>query len=109
MMMAAGAVTGEGAPSAMSIVLPSSATEEGAQDVRSRSGNVLDTARSLHLIDEFGADALRFTLTSMAAHEARDLKLSKDRIAGYHQLRARSCGTPPRFAEMNDCKPVPGF
>jgi valyl-tRNA synthetase len=40
----------------------------------------------LELIDEYGADAVRFTLASMAAM-GRDLKLSKDRIAGLPQLR----------------------
>jgi valyl-tRNA synthetase len=45
-------------------------------------GNVLDP---LELVDEYGADALRFTLTSMAAM-GRDLKLSKDRIQGYRNF-----------------------
>jgi valyl-tRNA synthetase len=67
-------------------------------------GNVLDP---LELVDEFGADALRFTLTSMAAM-GRDLKLSKDRIQGYRNFGTKLWNAA-RFAEMNDCKPQPGF
>ena len=59
-------------------------------------GNVLDPNT---LIDEYGADAVRFTLAAMAAM-GRDLKLSTARINGY-----RSFGTKlwnaHRFAEMN--------
>jgi valyl-tRNA synthetase len=53
----------------------------------------------LDLIDEFGADAVRFTLTSMAAM-GRDLKLSKDRIAGYRNFGTKLWNAA-RFAEMN--------
>ena len=38
----------------------------------------------------------------------RDLKLSKDRIAGYRNFGTKLWNAA-RFAEMNDCKPVPGF
>ena len=41
-------------------------------------GNVIDP---LELINEFGADSLRFTLISMAS-PGRDVKLSKDRVTG---------------------------
>ena len=59
-------------------------------------GNVLDP---LDLIDEFGTDAVRFTLTAMAAM-GRDLKLSKDRIAGYRNFTTKLWNAA-RFAEMN--------
>ena len=74
---------------------PSSATRR-ARRCRSRSGNVLDP---LDLIDEYGADAVRFTLTAMAAM-GRDLKLSKDRIAGYRNFTTKLWNAT-RFAEMN--------
>jgi len=67
-------------------------------------GNVLDP---LDLIDEFGADAVRFTLTAMAAM-GRDLKLSKDRIQGYRNFGTKLWNAA-RFAEINDCKPEAGF
>ena len=41
-------------------------------------GNVIDP---LELINDYGADSLRFTLISMAS-PGRDVKLSKDRIVG---------------------------
>ncbi|MGB1023609.1 MAG: valine--tRNA ligase [Paracoccaceae bacterium] len=78
--------------------------DEKGRKMSKSIGNVLDP---LELIDEFGADALRFTLTSMAAM-GRDLKLSKDRIAGYRNFGTKLWNAA-RFAEMNDCKPVDGF
>ena len=78
--------------------------DEKGRKMSKSIGNVLDP---LELIDEFGADAVRFTLTSMAAM-GRDLKLSKDRIAGYRNFGTKLWNAA-RFAEMNDCKPVPGF
>ncbi|MEO0655756.1 MAG: class I tRNA ligase family protein, partial [Pseudomonadota bacterium] len=53
----------------------------------------------LDLVDEFGADAVRFTLTSMAAM-GRDLKLSTQRIAGYRNFGTKLWNAF-RFAEMN--------
>jgi valyl-tRNA synthetase len=78
--------------------------DEKGRKMSKSIGNVLDP---LELIEEFGADALRFTLTSMAAM-GRDLKLSKDRIAGYRNFGTKLWNAA-RFAEMNDCKPVAGF
>jgi valyl-tRNA synthetase len=60
-------------------------------------GNVLDP---LDMIDEYGADAVRFTLTAMAAM-GRDLKLSTQRIAGYRNFGTKLWNAC-RFAEMND-------
>ncbi|MFP4304165.1 MAG: valine--tRNA ligase [Rhodosalinus sp.] len=59
-------------------------------------GNVLDP---LDLIDEYGADAVRFTLAVLAAM-GRDIKLSKDRIAGYRNFGTKLWNAA-RFAEMN--------
>jgi valyl-tRNA synthetase len=78
--------------------------DEKGRKMSKSVGNVLDP---IDLIDEFGADAVRFTLTSMAAM-GRDLKLSKDRIQGYRNFGTKLWNAA-RFAEMNECKPVPGF
>jgi valyl-tRNA synthetase len=78
--------------------------DEKGRKMSKSIGNVLDP---LELIDEYGADALRFTLTSMAAM-GRDLKLSKDRIAGYRNFGTKLWNAA-RFAEMNDCRPVAEF
>ncbi len=78
--------------------------DEKGKKMSKSTGNVLDP---LELIDEYGADAVRFTLTSMAAM-GRDLKLSKDRIAGYRNFGTKLWNAA-RFAEMNECKPSADF
>jgi valyl-tRNA synthetase len=69
--------------------------KNGAKMSKSK-GNVIDP---LDLIDEYGADALRFTLTIMAA-QGRDVKLDPARIAGYRNFGTKLWNAT-RFAEMN--------
>jgi len=69
--------------------------KNGAKMSKSK-GNVIDP---LELIDEYGADALRFTLTIMAA-QGRDVKLDPARIAGYRNFGTKLWNAT-RFAEMN--------
>ncbi len=71
--------------------------DEKGRKMSKSIGNVIDP---LDLIDEYGADAVRFTLTAMAAM-GRDLKLSKDRVAGYRNFGTKLWNAA-RFAEMND-------
>ena len=70
--------------------------DEKGKKMSKSLGNALDP---LDLVDEFGADAVRFTLASMAAM-GRDLRLSKDRIAGYRNFGTKLWNAF-RFAEMN--------
>ncbi len=77
--------------------------EKGAKMSKSK-GNVIDP---LVLIDEYGADALRFTLAAMAA-QGRDIKLAKSRVEGYRNF-ATKLWNACRFAEMNGCATLPGF
>jgi valyl-tRNA synthetase len=70
---------------------------KGAKMSKSK-GNVIDP---LHLIDEYGADALRFTLAAMAA-QGRDIKLDTQRVAGYRNF-ATKLWNAARFAEINGC------
>ena len=61
----------------------------------------------LDLIDEFGADALRFTLAAMAA-QGRDIKLAKSRVEGYRNFGTKLWNAA-RFAEMNGVKRDPNY
>ena len=67
-------------------------------------GNVIDP---LDMIDEFGADAVRFTMASMASIGGT-LKLSTERVKGYRNFGTK-LWSATRFAEMNECVPQPGF
>jgi len=69
--------------------------KNGAKMSKSK-GNVIDP---LELIDEYGADALRFTLAIMAA-QGRDVKLDPARIAGYRNFGTKLWNAS-RFGEMN--------
>jgi valyl-tRNA synthetase len=77
--------------------------EKGAKMSKSK-GNVIDP---LHLIDDYGADALRFTLAAMAA-QGRDIKLSPQRVEGYRNFVTKLWNAC-RFAEMNACVLPAGF
>ena len=77
--------------------------EKGAKMSKSK-GNVIDP---LQLIDEYGADALRFTLVAMAA-QGRDIKLATSRVEGYRNF-ATKFWNACRFAEMNGCELPVGF
>ena len=75
----------------------------GAKMSKSK-GNVIDP---LAIIDDYGADPLRFTLAAMAA-QGRDIKLSAQRVEGYRNF-ATKLWNAARFAEMNGCASVIGF
>ncbi|MBT6205500.1 MAG: valine--tRNA ligase, partial [Rhodospirillaceae bacterium] len=77
--------------------------EKGAKMSKSK-GNIIDP---LELIDEYGADALRFTLCAMAA-PGRDIKLSKQRIEGYRNFTTKLWNAA-RYCQMNDCVPDSTF
>ena len=75
----------------------------GAKMSKSK-GNVMDP---LDLVDEYGADALRFTLTAMSG-QARDLKLSTQRVEGYRNFCTKLWNAA-RFCQMNECVGVADF
>ena len=78
--------------------------DEKGQKMSKSKGNVLDP---LELVDEFGCDALRFTLTAMSG-QARDIKLSKQRIEGYRNFGTKLWNAA-RFSQMNECLREEGF
>jgi valyl-tRNA synthetase len=63
------------------------------QKMSKSKGNVIDP---LHVMDQFGTDALRFTLASMAS-PGRDIKLAEERIEGYRNF-ANKIWNAARFA-----------
>ncbi|WP_419829215.1 valine--tRNA ligase [Methylobacterium sp.] len=75
----------------------------GAKMSKSK-GNVVDP---LELIDQVGADALRFTLCALAV-QGRDIKLSADRVQGYRNF-ATKLWNAARFAELNGCQLDPAY
>ncbi|MDR2695604.1 MAG: class I tRNA ligase family protein, partial [Deltaproteobacteria bacterium] len=66
------------------------------------TGNVIDP---IEMIDKYGCDALRFTLTAFAAM-GRDIKLSEERIEGYRHF-VNKLWNAARFALMNLAAAVP--
>ncbi len=78
--------------------------DEHGQKMSKSKGNIIDP---LELIDQFGADALRFTMTAQAA-QGRDVKLSQSRVEGYRNFCTKIWNAA-RFCQMNDCVPVPGY
>jgi len=78
--------------------------DETGQKMSKSKGNVLDP---LELIDRYGTDAVRFTLSAMAA-QGRDIKLSAGRIEGYRNFITKLWNAA-RYAEMNDCRAGDGF
>jgi valyl-tRNA synthetase len=78
--------------------------DERGQKMSKSKGNIIDP---LDLIDEYGCDALRFTLAALAA-QGRDIKLAASRVEGYRNF-ATKIWNAARFCEMNGCAPVDGF
>jgi valyl-tRNA synthetase len=78
--------------------------DEKGQKMSKSKGNVMDP---LVLVEKYGADALRFTLSAMAA-QGRDIKLAETRIQGYRNF-ATKLWNAARYAEMNGCSHDPAF
>jgi valyl-tRNA synthetase len=78
--------------------------DEKGQKMSKSKGNVIDP---LELIDAYGADALRFTICSLAG-PGRDIKLGRKRVEDH-----RSFGTKlwnaARFCELNGISPRADF
>ncbi|TDQ81320.1 valyl-tRNA synthetase [Dongia mobilis] len=78
--------------------------DEHGQKMSKSKGNVIDP---LDLIDKYGCDALRFTLTALAA-QGRDIKMSENRVEGYRNF-ATKLWNATRFCLMNECRADPAF
>ena len=78
--------------------------DEKGQKMSKSKGNVIDP---LEIIDQYGTDALRFTLSAMAA-QGRDIKLAVNRVEGYRNF-ATKLWNAARYCQMNGCEPVAGY
>ena len=72
--------------------------DEKGQKMSKSKGNVIDP---LELIDKYSADALRFTLLSMAS-PGRDVKLSEQRVKGYRNFLTKIWNVN-NFLMVNKC------
>jgi valyl-tRNA synthetase len=77
--------------------------DEKGQKMSKSKGNVIDP---LVIIDELGADPLRFTMAILSG--TRDIKLSKERIEGYRNFGTKLWNAA-RFSQMNEARRVEGF
>jgi valyl-tRNA synthetase len=77
--------------------------EHGAKMSKTK-GNVVDP---LTLIDEYGADALRFTL-ALAAGQGRDMRIGPSRVEVNRNFCTKLWNAA-RFCEMNGCETKPDF
>jgi valyl-tRNA synthetase len=78
--------------------------DERGQKMSKTKGNIIDP---LDLIDQFGCDALRFTLAALAA-QGRDIRLSPARVESSRNF-ATKLWNAARYALINECKPDPRF
>ena len=78
--------------------------DEKGQKMSKVKGNVIDP---LELIDAYGADALRFTMTAITG-QTRHIRLSRQRVEGYRNFGTKLWNAA-RFCQMNDCRLPPGF
>jgi valyl-tRNA synthetase len=74
------------------------------QKMSKSKGNGIDP---LQLIDKFGCDALRLTLTTLAV-PGRDVKLAEPRVEGYRNF-ATKLWNAARYCQMNGCRAPEGF
>jgi valyl-tRNA synthetase len=86
------------------VVINALIRDEHGQKMSKTKGNVVDP---LELIDDYGADALRFTVTAMSG-QVRDIRLSRQRIEGYRNFGTKLWNAA-RFCQINGCERVEGF
>jgi valyl-tRNA synthetase len=72
--------------------------DEKGQKMSKTKGNVVDP---LELIDQYGADALRFFM-AISATQGRNIKMAKTQVEGYRNFTTKLWNAA-RFAEMNSC------
>ncbi|MCB8879467.1 valine--tRNA ligase [Acidisoma cellulosilytica] len=78
--------------------------DERGQKMSKSKGNVIDP---LELIDQYGTDALRFTICALTG-PGRDVKLGPAVVESYRSFVTKLWNAA-RFLEMNEVKPVADF
>jgi len=86
------------------VVIHNRVLDEAGAKMSKTKGNVVDP---ITLIDEFGADALRFTL-ALAAGQSRDMRIGPSRVETSRNF-ATKLWNAARFCEMNNCAVPDGF
>jgi valyl-tRNA synthetase len=86
------------------VLLTALIRDERGQKMSKTRGNVVDP---LELVDDYGADALRFTMAALSG-QVRNINLSRQRIEGYRNFGTKLWNAA-RFCQMNGCERVEGF
>lgn len=80
------------------IIIHSRVVDEKGKKMSKSKGNIIDP---VPLIEEYGADSLRFCL-AIAAGPGRDIRMSEKRVEGYRNFGTKLWNAA-RFAQMNEC------
>jgi valyl-tRNA synthetase len=97
-------VDNRGAAPFHTVLIHARVVEEKGQKMSKTRGNVVDP---LTLIDQFGTDAVRFTL-AMAAAPNKDVRMGPGRVEPLRNFGTKIWNAA-RFCEMNQCQRVAGF
>lgn len=87
-----------GKPPFKNIIIHSRVVDEFGKKMSKSKGNIIDP---VPLIDEYGADSLRFSL-AIAAGPGRDIRMSAKRVEGYRNFGTKLWNAA-RFCQMNEC------
>jgi valyl-tRNA synthetase len=86
------------------IIIHSRVVDEKGKKMSKSKGNIIDP---VPLIDEYGADSLRFCL-AIAAGPGRDIRMSSKRVEGYRNFGTKLWNAA-RFAQMHEAVLSPKF
>jgi valyl-tRNA synthetase len=85
------------------VVINGLVRDEQGRKMSKSKGNVIDP---LEIVDDLGADPLRFTMAILSG--TREIKLSRQRIEGYRNFGTKLWNAA-RFCQMNGCVRAEGF
>lgn len=97
-------VNNQGSAPFHTVLIHARVVDEKGQKMSKTRGNVVDP---LTLIDQFGTDAVRFTL-AMAAAPNKDVRMGPGRVEPLRNFGTKIWNAA-RFCEMNNCQRAAGF